>query len=179
MRVSTTFLRSAPGQLTLLAILYGGAVLLAVAALCLRSVAFEPFIRERVPPLPERLAELARTVAEAPGGKELPPLSGEDVDLLVGAWIDEPDLDPQGHLAEDLLARRGAAVLEHVRRTLVVGDPPQRARAVALLGRVTTEELKPQALALCRYARRRAEARGDSDLAAQASATLARLAPPS
>jgi hypothetical protein len=170
MRITRTLLRSAPGQLGLLGVLYAGAVVLGVAAWCLRPVLFEPYIRERFPPLSEAQAALARELA---GGAAN--VSASDVSGLYGAWIDDPALDPHGRLAAALLAGHGGQVLESVRRTVVVGDAAQRARAVALLGSIRADDLKPRAAALCRFAQVKAERRGETELAAQAAAALARL----
>ena len=177
MKINREFLRTVRGQLSLLAAAYVGALVLALAALCLRSLFFERFVHDKFAPVPERLQTLAADLAAGRGDPgQLRALSSEDVNLIYGAWLDQPDLDPAGRLARDLLTADGARILERVRRTLVAGNPAQRARAVELLGLVDVAELKPEVCFLCDYAARKAQRRGEAELAGQADAVLDRLA---
>jgi hypothetical protein len=176
MRLSTAYLRSVQGQLVLLAITLAGGILLAVAALCLRSVLFEPHIREKYPELSRKLeADLKKRDRAA--GDRVRKLSPRELRAVYGAWISAPDLDPRGWLADHLLALHGPALLGNIRQTLVVGNAEQRGRALALLGRVSAEDLKPEARRLGRYALDRSRRRREPELARQAEAVLDKLRP--
>jgi hypothetical protein len=175
MKLSRVYLRSIRGQLTLLGVTYLGAVALAVVALCLRNWFFESTVREKYAPVPQSLQSLARDVAEGKGGKEqLEKLSLPEVDLLYGYWIDQPELDAEGRLIQCLLSSHGPLILSRVRRTLVCGNPQQRARAADILS-LPPEALRPEAIRLLQFARVRAQRRGEQTLARQASAVLDQL----
>jgi hypothetical protein len=174
MRLNRLWLRSVPGQLTLLGVTYVGAVVLAVAALCLRSLLFEPYIRETYQTA-ERLGPLVRAVARGDATREqLQQLDRENAGLLYDAWLSDAELDPQGRLARRLFADHGPSIMERLRRTLVVGNAAQRARALQMLGFLAEPSLRPEALELVRYARQKAERRGETELERQAAALLAR-----
>ena len=55
-------IRSAKAQLAVLGVMYAGAVVLAVAALTVRSAFFERFVREKLEPISEATRALARGV---------------------------------------------------------------------------------------------------------------------
>jgi hypothetical protein len=166
MKISRLWLRSARGQLTLLGIAYLGAVVLAVVALCLRSVLFERLVGESYRKPPDRLAVLLRTVAaEDATPEQLQQLKEEDPGLLYEAWLGDAGLDPQGRLARRLLSLHGEGMLERVRRTLALGTVAQRTRAVDLLAFAQRDELRPEVVRLCHHELRRAQRRGEDDLA--------------
>ncbi len=198
MKLNRRFLRSAPGQLSLLGGVYLGAAVLAIAALAVRSLFFEPLVREKYAPIPEKLQEkvrergagkietraltdaiekLAQEEADSPPGQRARPVSAADraaelAGLIYGNWIDDTGLDPDNRLARSLTATYAGAIRERVRRTLVLGDPPQRRRAVQLLSLLDAE---PAVLELCRFALYRARRRGETTLAEEAQAVLDRL----
>jgi hypothetical protein len=174
-KLSRSYIRSVHGQLTLLGGTFLGAVALAVAALCVRGAFFERYVREKYPPAEGLEGGLTAEQAEAQVRRvdEKP----ATLDRVYGAWIEDPGLDPEGRLARGLLAARGSEVLGRLRRTLTVGSPAQRGRALAWLALVTEEEQFPEALELGRFARQRALRRGEHDLLRQADAVLERLSP--
>jgi hypothetical protein len=150
-----------------------GAVVLAVVALCLRSVLFERALGETYRTPSEALAALLRAVAAGTATPEqLRQLEEEKAELLYEAWMGDPALDPQGRLARQLLARRGAAMMERARRTLALGTVGQRERAVELLGFVPEGDLRSEAVDLCRRELRLATRRGEHELAARARRVL-------
>ena len=143
MRINRLYLRSVRGQLSLLGAAYGGAVLLAVVAVCVRSIFFEHFFFEHFEPPSPRLQQLAGDLAAGRAGPaQVAVEKAEDRQVLYGAWLSQP---AQELMARSLLAADGRRILERIRRTLVTGDLPQRTRAVELLGLVTADDLKPEA----------------------------------
>jgi hypothetical protein len=174
-KITRLWLRSVRGQLTLLGGAYLGAVALAVTALCLRSAVFERLVGETYRATPPRLAAVLRAVAAGEAGDEqLQALEGEEPDLLYEAWMADAGLDPRGRLARRLLSLHGPPMLERARRTLGVGTPAQRGRALELLAWAGQAELRPEVVRLARYALERARRRGEDDLARRATELLAR-----
>jgi hypothetical protein len=201
MRLNGPYIRSLRGQLSLLAAVYLGAVVLAIAAGCGRTWLFEPYIHERFPPVPNRLAGPVRDLAE---GKSAPEqleeviaavarqeAASEDakvrrqqkeessrarlLDAVYGTWIEDAASDPHGRLAAFLLSEPSGSIIERIRQTLVLGDERQRSRAMHLLRFASTAAVKPEAMALCAYARQRAQRRREPELVRQADAVLQHL----
>jgi hypothetical protein len=175
--------RSARGQMMLFGLTFLGAVVLAVVAVCLRDVFFERFVREKYPPLAEgdrdRAGDLAAANVE-PGKLEelLRDLGGAPLrEAVYGAWIEEPDLDPQRRLARRLAVAQPDWLLERLARTLVAGNPQQRGRATQWLA-LLPDEQNHRARELARFARIRAERRREDNLIAEADAALETLSPP-
>jgi hypothetical protein len=165
---SRAYLRSAPGQLALLAVAFAGAVVLAVAALVLRERFFEPFVREKYPPLEGRLRDVAGLLA----GKEIADQQRSElekevretprgVDAVYGGLIEDSDLDLDHRLERWLLRTGRADLLGRLRRTLAAGNERQRAGALRLLEWVAGEG-DDEAIALVRQARERARRRGET-----------------
>lgn len=203
MRIPRKAIRSIRGQLTLLGVTYVGALVLALAALATRSLFFEPYIREKFPPLPGELDHLVERVADGTAGVEqineridalaqqeakrktplgsAAPLPGEVQaarerwwHAVYGAWIDTDDLDANHRLARAFLARPGGFVCERTRQTLVVGNADQRGKALQLLA-MTSGADQAAARELCAFARERAARRHEPQFVAQAEAALRRL----
>jgi hypothetical protein len=188
-RTWRTWLRSVEGQCALLAGTFAGAVILAIVPLILRERLFERYAYEKYPPL-EGWAEKAVGVLTSPLrrradlerlGEEMQeridkadPRQRYDVlERIYGAWIADPSLDPDGLLPRRLTRMQPDWVFARLRQTLAAGRPDQRARAVEWLRLIVTDpRLSEQSLALLRYARRRAENRGEEDLRRQAVAVL-------
>jgi hypothetical protein len=210
MKLNRTFMRSVPGQLTLLGVTFAGALALAIVTLCLRSVFFERFVYDKHPKLEEPLATLAQDLAAGRAGtaqiddaikeeakrkarpsrvpgdpsEPLPPEVARMMvlDVLYGAWLaDSPEepSDPLGKLARELMTSYSSDTLALVKRTLTVGNPEQRLRAVELLALSvgSSERTRQEAAELAEYACARATRRHEPELAQQASAVLAQLRP--
>jgi len=195
MRLSREFLRSIEGQLALLGIIFVGATVLAVAALALRNLLFEPYIRDRYPSPPAELAARLTELAEDRAAvekieNELERLARlrarSEIQLLAaredifhaayGFWIERPELDPQGRVAKCFFSAHGQFTIERIRLTLAAGNEEQRGRAVVLLRWAVESDSQAEAIQLCRFARQRAERRYESALVQQADRTLAVLA---
>ena len=58
------FLRSVPGQLSLLGVTFLGAIALAVLTILLRDILFEPYIREKYPPADARTQEFLEKLVD-------------------------------------------------------------------------------------------------------------------
>lgn len=192
---SRVWLRSAPGQLALLAaVLLGGAVL-AGLIVALRGPVFERHARETYPPPDDFAREAARTLADpdadpasieeigrgftereqgaAANGKQAAPRFA-DLEAVYGAWIGDAALDRGGHLPRRLTELRPDWVFGRLRVTLVAGSPAQQSRALAWLERLAGDErYRPQIEPLVEYARRKAQRRGDENLRQEADAVLA------
>lgn len=165
MKLSKPYLRSAEFQLYMLGGVLLGAVVLAILALCLRNVVFEVWVHEPHPPLPKKLRTLARAVAAGRAKPErLEALGDAELDLIYGAWIDEPQLDPHGILAKNLHARAGLPILARIRGTLVVGNLQQRLRAMELLAWLPRGKYLGEVHELSGYAMTRGRRRHEPDL---------------
>jgi len=176
MKITARWLRSVQGQLSLLAIALGGAVVLAVAALCFRSIFFERYVSEKYRQPTQELATLLLAVADGSatdGQREK--LADESGDKLFEAWMVDDKLDAEGRLARYLWSTRGGAILDRVRRTLAAGDAEQRLRVLDLLAWAEQSDQRAAAAELCQFAVRKAERRGESQVAARAGAVLARM----
>jgi hypothetical protein len=200
LKVNRVALRSIHGQLILLGGTFLGAIVLAVAALCLRSVLFEPYIREKFPPLPESLETILDDVAkgrrdsdalataiearvkrlsdpERPRAPDEASARGQVLTEVYGAWIDAPDFDPAGRLARPFFSEYGRFIIERVRQTQVVGNERQRLRALDLLRYAPFAEVRAEARQLCDYARQRAQRRNEAALGQHAQEVLHQLGP--
>jgi hypothetical protein len=174
-------LRSLPGQLSLFGIAFAGAVVLAVAAVCLRGRIFEPFIREKYPAVDEALeARLCRLACDAlddeEAREELRRLEKQR-EALYGAWIERPDLDPSGRFARLFGGVHSPWLLARLEQTLVAGNVAQRRRAQTWL-KYLPEEMAGEARALAEFARERALHRREDDLVQELDAVLEQLSPP-
>jgi hypothetical protein len=179
---SRAFIRSVSGQLTLLGGTFVGAVVLAVTALLLRDRLFEPYIKEKYPPLEGRLLEVARELAGADlKEKDREKLEEEvrktatGIDAVYGGLILSRDLDRQGRLAQWLIRRDRADLLGRLRRTLTVGNEEQRGGALRLLGRFADGKDSEEVVELAHQARERARRRGEAALVEEADSVLAYL----
>jgi hypothetical protein len=76
------FIKSAQGQLTLLGLTFVGAIGLAVVTVALRSVLFEPYIREAYPPLDKSARQLAEQIADGLAGPK-------EWEALVADWTEQ------------------------------------------------------------------------------------------
>ena len=168
-------LQTVRGQMTLFGVTFVGAIGLAVLALLLRDRLFEVYVRESYPPVSsgdrERVKELASEKLEPTRCDELlSELRGTDLrERTYGAWIDDPELDPANRLGQRFASAQLDWVLDRLQRTLVAGNPAQRARAVEWL-KIMAD--RPEALELIRYARTRAVRRHERDLLRQAQTAL-------
>jgi hypothetical protein len=195
MKITREFLRSIEGQLLLLAIIFAGGAVLAVTALALRTILFEPYIRDRYTSAPTELAATLTDVAEdrataddfeksverlarlkAKSETQLVVLREEVLQLAYGHWLDKPELDPQGRVAKCFFLSHASFTIERIRLTLVAGNEEQRGRAVVLLRWAVGSECQTEAMQLCHFARQRADRRHESVLVQQADLTLAVLA---
>src|SRR5205085_10290248 len=107
------FVRSASGQLALLAVTYVGALVLALGSIALRDVFFERYVREKYPLLDAGLEAAVREMAAGQGraggllalaqerakrqtddrwGERDPEAEALDrvLDTVYGAWIEDP-----------------------------------------------------------------------------------------
>jgi hypothetical protein len=64
-KITNKLVRTIPGQMVMLAVLFAGGLLLAVAALATRGVLFEPYVRDQSPKPTDIFADELRTLAEA------------------------------------------------------------------------------------------------------------------
>jgi hypothetical protein len=190
-------IRSVQGQLGLLALTYAGGVMLAVLALCLRDIFFEKYIREKYPPLGEASGALVTRLAAGRGSVEdldklaeeqakqragefpvervYPQVQNELMDAVYGAWIEDPERDPDGNLARRLLSAKAEFIIARIRRTLAAGSPGQRLRAVEWLALGPPKDHETEWLDLALWARARSQRRGETELANRAGAVVHQL----
>lgn len=171
------FLRTTRGQLTVLGVAYGSAALLAAVAVVFFTDWFDSGVYEKFKTAPsERLRKLAADVAagrnEATAVKDL---SETELLQIYAVCVDEPDVDPQQQLAAALWRFHGDRLLERIRRTLVVGNPKQRLKALEILGTMPAHRDRMPARQLCEFALRRSRRCGETDIADRASALLRRF----
>lgn len=195
MKLPKAWLRSAGGQLSLLAVVYLGALVLAGLAILLRDVFFERYVREKYPPLTGQVERLARDLAIGRAGADdvramadklaVQPARGvhdpqaarqaaldQLVSSLYGTWVSDPAIDQKNLLRICLLSDFSGTTIQRVRITLAVGNAFQRRRAVEFLTAPPAHVDSSEVMGLLRYAAQRAERRGESDLAALANAAL-------
>jgi hypothetical protein len=179
---SRGYLRSVQGQLAVLGATFAGAVVLAGAAVLLRDRLFEPFAREKYPPLEGRPREVAQELAgRAIEQKQKEKLQKElqetprAVEALYGELIAGGDLDGERRLARWLMGAHRKYLLGRLRRTLVVGDAEQRAGALRLLEVLAGGERDGEVAELVGRAREQARRRGEAALVEQADGLLRRL----
>jgi hypothetical protein len=197
MNLTKVPIRSVQAQLGLMAIAYAGGVALAILAICLRGILFERFIREKYPPVSDRIDVILRNVARGEGSAlQLESLARERVesqtsqvpiqtryvraldeimDAVYGAWIEEPTLDARGSLGRSLLSSEPSLIIARIRRTLAAGDLRQRSRVVEFLALGPPTDQQQEWLDLCRHAHTNAWRRGETELADRAVAVLRQL----
>ncbi len=127
-------LKTAEGQLLLLATTFLGALVMAVGTLCLRSVLFEPYIRHRVEELNDNLKERGEKVAsdEQPA-ESLKKLTVTQVAGLYGELINGTLDDDENLLADSLFKFHSPVLMDKLQITAAVGNHTQRLKAVELL----------------------------------------------
>jgi hypothetical protein len=173
-QLNKPYLRSAHFQMLLFAATFVGAVVLAIAALSLRGVLFEPYCLAKFPKLEQTV--FAKELAEGKGDpKRLKDLPDAELHALFGTLVNDPESDPHDHVAKALLSVRSASILDKIRITLVLGNREQRMRSVELLARFVDSDRQAEAAQLCRFARDKAWRRGETDLQQQAETVLVRL----
>lgn len=173
-----TFARTTRGQLTLIGVLYGAALLAACTALSLRGAWFAGTVREKFPD-PEKNEDVARWQALArdiASGRreptELKTLGDAELTSIYGVLLDEPDVDPAGRLLDAFRSERPEALLARLRRTLAAGNQPQRLRALGFLETMPTLKFVSEVRALSGYALARARRLGEPEVAAVAARVL-------
>lgn len=171
------WLRSVQGQLTLLAGVLAGAVVLAVATVCLREVVFERTVYQRLPEVPAEVADAVTAFARDEAATQ-PAVREGETELVYVVWLtddtssEQPDRVAR-YLASEPLAKQ---TLGWVRRTLATGNPSQRQRALSLLGYFAdSPEHARTALTLARRERERAKQRGEAELVETAQTVVERL----
>lgn len=168
-------LKTARGQLLLLAATFAGALVLAVGALCLKSVLFEPCIRHRVAELSDDLAERGGKVASGEQPAEsLKKLTSTQVAALYGGLINGRLDDDGNRLTGSLFEFQSPVLMDRLKITAAVGNPSQRQRAVELL-RISGEDNRPRAVELCRHIYDRARRTGDKELGELSESVLREL----
>jgi hypothetical protein len=169
-------LRTIRGQFILFGATFLGAIVLALLALQVRNRFFEYYVKENYPVLEEtnrkRIQELAEAAIEPNRLREILKGVRESANWqqVYGAWINDPDLDPENRLAKRLAGECPDQLLDALRRTLVVGNPSQRGRAVAWLA--LFPDRSDRVLELVRFARTRAQRRHEEGLLEKADAVL-------
>lgn len=168
MRNWAYFMRTLRGQFCLIGALYLGALVLAVVAICLRTVFFEGFVREKYAEATERSTDLLKEVADRGRCQEL---SKKELENLYGAILRENQPDERRPIVRTLFDTQGEFLLERIRRTLAAGNPEQRRTALTLLEECPLD-LRDKARTLCDYAQIRARHRGEPEQAAHAAIVL-------
>ena len=192
------WLRSVPGQMSLLAFVFACAVVVGLLPWFLRTLVFQRFARETYPAF-DGYAETAMPVLRRRGSTEdeidtvlneirrrddvTGPQRFLNLERMYGQWILDEDVRRNGLLARRLTAtdRRWLRewVVDRLRLTLAAGNVQQRRSAVdwieAALGEKslapeTAEELRR----MLERARDRARRRGEDALAEEAAAALAK-----
>lgn len=166
-------LRSARGQLLLLAGTFAGALVLAVAALFVKEVFFRGFVRHRTVVLTEQQKELAEGVVTGRlAGSEIEDMDDLSVRALYGALIDATVNDPEKRLTSALVKFHERKFVSRLRITLAAGSREQRFRAIQLL--VDQDLVGDKVIMeLCREAGLRARRHGDEVLRELAESVVA------
>lgn len=188
-------LRSAPGQLSSLGVLFLGAIALGIVVVCLRSSVFERYSRETYSSLDDRTRPLAQILAVreiredqlAEVGNQLAERSQNvtlnsqqnnaqptDLERLYGAWMQDEIADPDGLFPRRLTRLQRDWVFDRLKVTCVAGSPAQQARALVWLRLVSEDRGNfDRARELAEYVRRKAERCGFAEIQHQAEAILA------
>lgn len=171
-------LKTAEGQLLLLAATLAGALVMAAGTLVARPFLFEPYIRHRVVELPDPLKEIGEQVASGDQPADsLKKLTVTQVAGLYGGLINDTLDDGENRLAESLFKFHSEVFMDRLQTTAAVGNHDQRRRAVELLGlstgRLSGKDNRSRATELCRHFVDRARRTGDTELR-QASESVLR-----
>ncbi|MBY0231612.1 MAG: hypothetical protein K2W96_20190 [Gemmataceae bacterium] len=189
------WLRSVPGQLSLLGFAFAGSAALALLPWLLRERVFVHYAREAYPKHEDTYAETALKTLTRGGataeeidnvlveirrrddteGKE----RFQNLERMYGRWMLDPDVREGGRLARRLTGsgRRWLRewTIQRLRTTLAAGNVDQRSGAVAwIAAALEAEELpdREELRRLLEQARDRARRRGEDTLADQAAAAL-------
>jgi hypothetical protein len=199
MNRSSQRLRSMPGQLALLGLMFFCAVVLGLVILCLRVSVFERYSHETYSPpddfaeqagrilanpksTEEQVKEVGRKLAERMNPSTINQQQSKaqlkDLEGLYGAWMRDESFDRGGDLAKRLTRLQPDWVFRRLRTTLVAGSPAQQSRALVWLRSIAEDQSnKGQIEMLANYARRKAERCGDRDVLQMADAVLAFVGP--
>lgn len=158
-------LRSPRGQFILLAIAFGGALLLAGTALAMRSLVFERFVREKYPPATDALrTTLAAAVHDESKRKGAADLSADDFFIAYGLSINEEIDDPGLRLPRAWAASRPQELFDRLRATSVAGSRGQRLRAIEFLDLIVDPRLAEERERWKALLRERARRRGETEI---------------
>jgi len=174
---SQRWLRSVVGQVTLLAGALAGAVVLAVVAVLLRALVFEPTVYQRLPEVSAEVADAVVAFARDPSATK-PAIRDDEREQVYAVWLVGDLPEAQLDRVARYLASPAVAVqtLGWVQRTLATGNPAQRQRALNLLGYLAEADDHAQtALALIQREHERAKRRGESELVEVARTILQRF----
>lgn len=153
-------LRTIRGQLTLIAGLLLGGIVLAAAIATQRRL-FESWVTEKYAPVPDH----AKRTIETDGD-----LRTVDKSTLYDAWMTEERFATEA-LAAKLREIDAPYYLQRARRTLVAGNLEQRTRAVRFLGHLGHADAVP----LLERAALKAERRKEMELAVEIRKTLEKI----
>jgi hypothetical protein len=192
-------MRSVPGQMALLGIVFLCAVVLGIVIICLRGPVFERYSRESYLTLEgyaeeasriladpkssgEQVAEVGRQLAERIQAASIDPRQTKarfnELEKIYGAWIQDDSIDASGYLVIRLTNLQTDWIFRRLRMTLAAGSPAQQARALVWLRFVAREKSNNERVEpLASYARRKAERRGDREILELADAVLASEGP--
>ena len=159
----------------MLAVVFAGALVLAVTALFLKEIFFRGYIRHRTVALNDSVQELAEDLAEGTRpASEIEDVDEMSVRALYGALIDATVNDPEKRLTAALVKFHERRVLGRLRITVAAGSREQRFRAIQLLVGQDLED-DDIVLDLCRAAGKRARRQGDTKLRELAESVAASL----
>ncbi|PQO27242.1 hypothetical protein [Blastopirellula marina] len=175
MKINKPALRSAQFQVSLMAGAIIGAVVLAIAAILVREIFFEKYVREPFVPVHPSVSQRAEALLITPLPAATTPLTADEVDGLYTIWIQNQEFDPQGELAAQLFVVDSEHTFERCCRTLVIGNYEQRSRALRLLSYANLTEHPVEVRRLVTYARQKSARRSENDLVTKADELLARL----
>ena len=165
-------LKTARGQLLLFGATFCGAIVMAIGALCLKPVLFEPYIRHRLPPLSAPMREFAdRVTLETSSDDDFRTLREADVNSLYGGLINGEVEDPDNYIIDGLIQFRPGVVLDRLRITVATGSSNQKLRALRLLERSRAED-RVQAVRLSQVLVDRAIRTGDLQIQQTAESVL-------
>ncbi|MBM83686.1 MAG: hypothetical protein CMJ78_24265 [Planctomycetaceae bacterium] len=170
------YLRSARGQLTLIAVVLVGAVVMAAISVGLRSLFFDGTIRQKLPSATEQVQKIVERITEGKGDiARVDEFTDRELQEVYGLLINEPEVDTERIISARLSSQHTGYMLRQLRVTHVVGNQIQRTQALELMNLINDPKVAQEALKLGRFALRRAKNRQEPAIVKKATSVIRHL----
>ena len=157
-------MRTIEGQFGMMGGAILGAVAMAIAALCLRTILFDPYIRQRNPePTPAFVKTMQEIADGARSAESIDEFSSEQVAVAYGILIDHRIQDSKKVVTRRITHFQSPVVVDRLKITAATGSDVQRLAAISVIAEFSAP-VPPDAVTILNYIRERGRRTKNNEL---------------